>query len=326
MIEDIRLLVNGELSKVNDYLDKSLYSQEPAIKQLTQYSFQQRGKQLRPQLVLIVAGMLGGNITEKTHRGAALISLLHHASLIHDDVVDEATSRRYIKTVNSVWDNKTAVLFGDYLLARSLQIAIANQDYDFLPMLISVVQAMSEGEIIQLKEAQTMRVCEATYLQIVHKKTASLLGTSCAIGAVSISATPEQIKIMYEIGEQLGMAFQLNDDLLDYSITTDAGKSKFMDLKSRTLTLPLIYALQQASASKVQYILSLIKTYNTTADAKMAQEILSFVDSLDGINYTLRKIAHYRQTVLDLAISHLPDSPYKDLFITFIQEIMPINQ
>ncbi|NEJ83585.1 polyprenyl synthetase family protein, partial [Rhizobium leguminosarum] len=169
---------------------------------------------------------LGSNITDKTYRGAALVSLLHHASLIHDDVVDEAAYRRHVKTINTIWGNKLAVLFGDYILANSLRIAIENQDYNFLSMLTLTTQTMSEGEILQLRQAQEIVISETIYLEIIQKKTASLLAASCAMGAMSVSASQEQIEIMYAIGEQIGMAFQLSDDLLDYGTTTDAGKAK----------------------------------------------------------------------------------------------------
>jgi len=326
MLKDIPLLITKELSKVNDYINKYLHNENPIIQQVIQYSFQHPGKQLRPQLLLIIANILGSNITDKTYRGAALVSLLHHASLIHDDVVDEATYRRHVKTVNTIWGNKLAVLFGDYILANSLRIAIENQDYNFLSMLTLTTQTMSEGEILQLRQAQEISISETIYLEIIQKKTASLLAASCAMGAMSVSASQEQIEIMYAIGEQIGMAFQLSDDLLDYATTTtttttDASKAKFMDLKAHTLTLPLIYTLQQVSASEAQYILSLIKSYNTSG-TKAIQEILSFVNRAGGINYTLQKITFYQQKALDLIGAHLPPSAYTDALIALIHKII----
>lgn len=321
MLQNTRLLITKELSKVNDCINRCLYNKDSIIEQIIQSSFQHQGKQLRPQLVLLVAGMLGRDITEKTRRGAALVSLLHHASIIHDDVIDEAGYRRYKKTVNTAWGNKLAVLLGDYVLASILRIAVENQDYDFLSMLTSTAQSMSEGEILQLMQAQEIELCEVTYLQIIQKKTASLLAASCAIGAMSVNATQEQVKIMYEIGEQLGMAFQLYDDLLDYNLAADTGKPKFMDLKSHILTLPLIYALQQALPPEKQHVLSLIRSYNTV-NINNVQEILSFVNRLGGINYTLQKIASYQQTALMLTKQHLQTSCYRDLFIKLIQEII----
>ncbi|MHB9147449.1 MAG: polyprenyl synthetase family protein [Candidatus Amoebophilus sp.] len=321
MLTDISLLISKELSKVNDYINRCLYTENPVIQQVIQYSFQQQGKQLRPQLVLIIASVLGNDITEKTRRGAALVSLLHHASLIHDDVVDEATYRRHKKTVNAIWGNKLAVLFGDYVLANSLQIAIENQDYDFLPMLTLTTQTMSEGEILQLRQAQEIMASEATYLEIIQKKTASLLAACCAMGAMSVSASQEQIEIMYAIGEQIGMAFQLSDDLIDYGATTNADKATFMDLKAHTLTLPLIYALQQASASETQYILSLVKSCNT-ADTKSTQEILSLINRIGGIKYTLQKINFYQQKALDLIKTHLRPSAYTDALVALIHKMI----
>jgi octaprenyl-diphosphate synthase len=326
MLKNSPLLIAKELLKVNDYINKCLYSENPVIQQVIQYSFQHQGKQIRPQLLLIIASILEPNITDKTYRGAALVSLLHHASLIHDDVVDEATYRRHIKTVNAIWGNKLAVLFGDYILATSLRIATENQDYNFLSMLTSTTQIMSEGEILQLRQAQETIISETTYLEIIQKKTASLLAASCAMGAMSVSAPQNQIEIMYAIGEQIGMAFQLSDDLSDYSgNTTDAGKAKFMDFKARTLTLPLIYALQQVSASDAQYILSLIKNYNT-ADIEATQEILSFVNRAGGINYTVQKIIFYQQEALELIGSYLPPSAYTDALIALIHKMILAKQ
>jgi octaprenyl-diphosphate synthase len=319
-LENARCLIQKGLSKMIDYIANSIQPEEDIIRELIEYLLQQQGKQIRPQLVLAVALLLKKNITEKTLRGAALISLLHHASLMHDDVVDEATYRRYAKTFNTVWSNKIAILFGDYILASILHLAVQNKDYEYLSILTKTVQVMSEGEIIQLSHAKESIINERIYLEIIRKKTASLLGASCAIGAISVAASAEHIEMVYRIGEHLGMAFQIKDDLLDYEIGKDIGKETFMDLKAQKLTLPLIYALQQAQPFEKQAILKTIQQAPNCPGT--FQQVLLFVNKFEGIGYTVKKMTFYQQEAIQLLENNIVPSIYRDLFALLIKEML----
>jgi len=316
MLQNIQSIMQEELSQVNAYIQQSLSSDSQLLQQLITHISQQQGKQIRPQLTLLVAGILGGKITDKARRGAALTSLLHQASLIHDDVVDEAMTRRYIATVNAQWGNKIAVLWGDYVLASMLRMIAANKDYAYMDMLVATAQAMAEGEIMQLQQAQEGGCSEAAYLQIIQKKTASLMAASCALGAIAVDASSEQMDIAYQIGEQLGMAFQLADDLIDYDSQVNTGKSSFMDVKAQQFTLPLIYSLQQASASEVEHVRKMVK--KAPHDAVVLQAVLQFVNQWGGIVYTQQKIAFHHEQALRLIDSCLPPSDYTVALTSFI--------
>lgn len=323
MLHNIQLIMQEELSQVNVYIQQCLSSNNQPIQQLITHISQQQGKQIRPQLTLLVVGILGGKITDKARRGAALVSLLHHASLIHDDVIDEASTRRYIATVNAQWGNKIAVLLGDYVLASMLRMIAANKDYDYMDILVSTAQAMAEGEIMQLQQVQVGGCNEAAYLQIIQKKTASLMAASCALGAIAVDASSEQMNIAYQIGEQLGMAFQLADDLIDYDSYAHTGKTAFMDLKAQQFTLPLIYSLQQASSSEVQHIKGIIQDIHY--DAAALEAVLQFINQWGGVAYTQQKISFYRQQTLGLIDSYLPPSDYVVALISFINQLLPPN-
>jgi octaprenyl-diphosphate synthase len=321
MLQDTRLLIQEELSQVNANIQQCLSSDNQALQQLFIHISQQQGKQIRPQLTLLLAGILGGKITDKARQGAALVSLLHHASLIHDDVIDEASTRRYIATVNAQWGNKVAVLWGDYVLASMLRMIVANKDYAYMDILVSTAQAMAEGEIRQLQEVQVGGCNEATYLQIIQKKTASLMAASCALGAIAVDASSEQVDIAYQIGEQLGIAFQLADDLIDYDSYAHTGKPAFMDLKAQQFTLPLIYSLQQVSLPEAQHIRKAIQ--DIPHDAAALQTVLQFVNQWGGIAYTRQKISFYHQQTLRLMDDYLPHSDYTAALVSLIKQVLP---
>lgn len=317
--ENIQLYLQKQVAKVNEYIIEWLQTEDFQLQQLINYLLQQQGKQLRPQLVLASALALGGGITEKTLRGAALVSLVHNASLIHDDVVDEATHRRHVKTFNAVWDNKLAVLFGDYILTTILRIAVDNQDYEYLSMLARTAQTMSVGEIKQLMQVGQRMITEEDYLEVIRYKTASLFGAASALGALSMAAPAQHVQMMCMVGEQVGMAFQLRDDLLDYTKEEqDTGKAAFMDLKGGKLTLPLIYSLGQVSVSESQTILDML--YSPTFDT---QKIVTFVKEAGGFEYTLQKILSYKNAVLDILNANLSPSLSKT-FILLIEEMLKI--
>lgn len=320
MLQNIQSIMQEELSQVNAYIQQSLSSDSAFLQQLITHTSQQPGRQIRPQLTLLVAGMLGGTITDKARRGAALISLLHHASLIHDDVIDEASSRRYVATVNANWGNKVAVLLGDYVLASMLRIMAANKDFSYMSMVVTTAQAMAEGEIMQLQQAQEGGGSEAGYLQIIQKKTASLMAAACALGAIAVDASAAQVDIAYQIGEQLGIAFQLVDDLRDYDSYAHTGKLAFMDLKAQQFTLPLIYCLQYASPSEVHHMRIVMQDIH---DEAAIEAVLGFIKQEGGMAYTQQKIAFYYQQALGLINSYLPPSDYTAALISLVEEVLP---
>ena len=300
-------------------LDKQLRALAPAeapwLQQFVQHWHQAPGKQLRPQCVFLVAGACG-NTSPKAHRAALLVTLLHQASLIHDDVVDGAAQRRGQPAVHAVWGNKRAVLFGDYLLARVLRLTTLHQDYDLLDLLAEVAQAMSQGELLQLAQAHRPDTTEAIYLDIIHQKTAQLLGACFAMGALAAGAPQAQVEALQQAGLQVGMAFQVRDDLLDYG-TEPHGKPQGIDIREGKLTLPLIYALQQASDSERQRIQSMIAAGNS----QDFQTIISFVQRSQGMADAQCKVHQYCQKALQ-GLQILPESPCKASLQMLIQALM----
>ncbi|MEM7055931.1 MAG: polyprenyl synthetase family protein [Bacteroidota bacterium] len=318
-LQDIQALITTELKALNKYIYKILKRSDLLLGQLTKYLLQHPGKQLRPQLVFLVAGASGG-ITEKTRRGAALVTLLHNASLVHDDVVDEATHRRGMSSINAIWKNKAAVLLGDYILSSGLRIIVEHQDYDFLETISNTTQAMSEGELLQIEKAHQLAITEAEYLQIIQQKTASLMAACCAIGALSANASGRQADIMYQVGDQLGIAFQIQDDLLDYNSAGKLGKATGMDIKEKKITLPLLYALQQATEHDRQNILHMIKNHGQKPEK--VQEIMAFVRSVGGITYAQEMMYGYRRKALELLAVYVQPSPYKKMLTNLIYQVI----
>lgn len=314
-MKEIQSLIAPEMLALEAQIHASIRSDSHWVQQLAQYAFQAPGKQLRPILVFLAAGACGG-ITPKAQRGALLVTLLHQASLIHDDVVDEATHRRDRPTINTAWNNKVAVLLGDYLLATILRLATQHQDHDLLVLVSETVQAMSEGELLQLAHVHAFDTTESIYLDIIYKKTAHLFGTCLAVGAMAAGASLAQVTALRQVGEQVGMAFQLKDDWLDYG-EEEIGKARGMDLQAGQSTLPLIRALQQAPTQERKVMLDILKHPNK--DAKKQVEILAFVKQSKSMVYTKQQIHRYQKKAFD-GLAPLIDSPYKKALVTLIQD------
>lgn len=312
------------LEEINSSLEDNLTNVLPIVKQAIQYLNNHRGKQLRTKLVLLIAGALNnGKIIEKTKRGATLVTLLHQASLIHDDVVDGAAYRRHVETLNVVWGNKEAVLLGDYMVSCAWRMALLNQDYDFLTTLSEAVKVMSEGELMQLTHFQPAALpSEKIYFETIQKKTAFLMACCCAIGAMSVPSSPQQVVNMHEIGMLFGMAFQLQDDLLDYQQPYKTGKAIGMDLKSQTITLPLIYALQMAQPTVAQHILACILEVDKS---NKVAEIIDFVVQSEGCSYTIQKINFFFQQVCEKIEKNIPASPWKDVLLELVYQTIKMN-
>ena len=258
-LSEISLPIKSELEKFEELFKQSVKSDNKLVDLIARYIIRQKGKKIRPLLVLLAAKISGG-VTERTYRGAVLVELLHTATLVHDDVVDNADKRRGFWSINALFKNKVAVLMGDYLLARGLMIAVDGKDYDFLEVITNTVKRMSEGELLQIKKTRKLDIDEPTYFRIISDKTASLLETCCQIGAQSASNNIEHHEAMKKFGEAIGIAFQIRDDVLDYegSFST-IGKPVGGDIKEKKITLPLIYSLNQVSKNEAAEIKRLIK-------------------------------------------------------------------
>jgi octaprenyl-diphosphate synthase len=316
-MKETQALIADEMLALEAQIHALIKSDDYLLQTINQYVFQAPGKQLRSMLLLLAAGACGG-ITPRALRGALLVNLLHQASLAHDDVVDEATHRRHRPTINTVWNNKAAVLFGDYLLAKILHLAVQHQDHDLLALITQTIQAMSEGELRQLEQSHTYDTTEAVYLDIIYKKTAHLFGTCLALGAMAAGAPTIQVASLRQVGEQVGMAFQLKDDLLDYG-TEDMGKPLSMDLKEGKLTLPLIHALQQAPAQVRKEILYSIK--HARHHLQQQEAVLAFVRQSQGIYYTQQVMLRYQHKALQ-TLANTAASPYQRGLFELIQHIL----
>ena len=305
-VEDIMAPIQSELIAFEAYFKDSMKSDVPLLDKVTQYVVKRKGKQMRPMFVFLTAGVCG-QINESTHRGAALIELLHTASLVHDDVVDDANYRRGFFSINALWKNKIAVLVGDYLLSRGLLLSVEHNDFHLLRIVSNAVREMSEGELLQSYKARKLDVDEEVYYQIIRQKTASLIASCCSVGASSVSTDEATIKHMWDFGEKVGMAFQIKDDLFDYG-EDEIGKPLGIDIKEKKMTLPLIYALKNADWLEKKKIIYLIR--NRSEDKKAVNEVISFVKKSGGLEYAKEKMTAFYQEALSL-LDQFPDSAYK---------------
>lgn len=310
--------VELELDTFDAHFKKAIRSKIAFVDLIARYIVKQKGKRIRPALVLLSAGACG-SINESTHRGASLVEILHTATLIHDDVLDESDTRRGFPSINSLWKNKVAVLMGDYLLAKGLLLSLDNGDFGFLKITSDAVRRMSEGEILQTKKSRDLDINEATYLRIISDKTASLFATCCEIGAASANADEALRKNLRSFGENIGMVFQIRDDLLDYtSRKSITGKPVGLDVKEKKITLPLIHALEKAPKSEAKEIVRAIKN---GASKKELQTIVDFAAEYGGIEYALKRANEYSSVARD-AVASLPDSPAKNSLLEFVAFVM----
>jgi octaprenyl-diphosphate synthase len=266
------------------------------LDRIMQYIVRRKGKQLRPMFVLLSA-KLGGDINDSSYRAASLVELLHTATLVHDDVVDEANERRGFFSINALWKNKIAVLVGDYLLSKGLLLSLDNKDHRVLQLLSTAVRLMSEGELLQLEKSRKLNLDEKIYYEIIGGKTASLLASSCAAGASTTFENDEAIEKMRLFGEKVGMAFQIKDDLFDYS-SEAIGKPTGNDIKEKKLTLPLIYTLNNCDAALRKKIIYIIKNQNTQKDK--VDFVLDAVENFGGITYATNKMFAFRDEALEI--------------------------
>ncbi|RXK49813.1 polyprenyl synthetase family protein [Aquirufa rosea] len=271
------------------------------------YIIQRKGKQMRPMFVFLSAGVMG-EINEKTYRGAALIELLHTATLVHDDVVDDSNYRRGFFSINAIWKNKIAVLVGDYLLSKGLLLSIENDDFDLLKSVSTAVREMSEGELLQIEKARKLDITEDIYFDIIRKKTATLISACCAVGVQSVGASEENVQIARDFGDRVGIAFQIKDDLFDYG-DAEIGKPLGIDIKEKKMTLPLIYSLQNTNSGTKKRIIHLIK--NDSENPKSIREVIEFVKNTGGLEYATKRMHEFAAEAREI-LNKFPESKYRN--------------
>ncbi len=298
----------------------SMTSKVALLNRITHYIVNRKGKQMRPMFVFLTAKLLNnGEVNERTYRGASVIELIHTATLVHDDVVDESNKRRGFFSINALWKNKIAVLVGDYLLSKGLLLSIDNGDFDLLKIISVAVREMSEGELLQIEKARRLDITEEVYYDIIRQKTATLIAACCSLGACSVKPDSPDVEIFRKFGELCGMAFQIKDDLFDYG-GEKIGKPTGIDIKEQKMTLPLIYALNNCSKKEKSWVINSIKNHNK--DKKRVKEVIAFVKDKGGLDYSVTKMLQYRDEALKL-LSTYPESDYKsalELMVNYVVE------
>jgi len=319
IVAQIKQPIQIEMEIFERKFKESMASKVPLLNRITHFIVRRKGKQMRPMFVFLVAKMVSkGNFTERTYRGAALIELIHTGSLVHDDVVDDSNRRRGFFSLNALWKNKIAVLVGDFLFSKSLLLSIDNDDFDLLKLISIALKEMTEGELLQIEKARKLDITEAIYYEIIRQKTATLIAACCGIGAASVNADNQTIAIMRKFGELIGIAFQIKDDLFDYT-DDKIGKPTGIDIKEQKMTLPLIYTLNNCSEKKKNWLINSIKNYNR--DKKRVKEVIAFVRDNGGIEYTISKMKDYQAKALEL-LNNYPDSPYKTSLKTMVNYVI----
>lgn len=311
----IKAPVNEEMKSFEKHFLEAMDTNIPLLKTIVNYMYRRKGKQLRPVIVFLTAKLLG-EVTDKTYTAASMLELLHTATLIHDDVVDEAYQRRGAFSINALWRSKVAVLVGDFLLSKGLLLSVKHKAYDLLEIMSEAVREMSEGELLQIEKSRKQDVDEDTYFEIIRKKTATLIASCAANGACSVNASDETIEEMRLFGEYLGIAFQIKDDLLDYTSSSVIGKPSYQDIKEKKLTLPLIFALSKASPKEKQKILKIVRRHNK--NSTKVKEVVSFVKSSGGIEYTIDRMNQYKDKAIDI-LNKYPDSDERKALITLVE-------
>ena len=318
-VEQIKLPIQNEMELFEEKFKGSMLTKVPLLNRITYYIVRRKGKQMRPMFVFLVAKMVSdGGFDERTYRGASVVELIHTATLVHDDVVDDSNRRRGFFSINALWKNKIAVLVGDFLLSKGLLLSIDNEDFDLLKLISIAVREMSEGELLQIEKARKLDITEEVYFEIIRKKTATLIAACCGIGAASVGANQETVQQMRKFGEYIGIAFQIKDDLFDYS-DDKIGKPTGIDIKEQKMTLPLIYTLNTCSEKDKNWIINSVKKYNK--DKKKVKEVITFVKENGGIEYTISKMNDYKNRALTI-LENYPDSPYKDSLLQMIDYVV----
>ncbi len=308
IVEQIKEPILLEMESFEDRFYESMSTKVALLNRITHYIVNRKGKQMRPMFVFLVAKIVsGGTVNDRTYRGASVIELIHTASLVHDDVVDDSYRRRGFFSINALWKNKIAVLVGDFLLSKGMLLCIDHEDFDLLKIISVAVREMSEGELLQIEKARLLDITEEVYYEIIRQKTATLIAACCALGAASVAPNSEEVHKMRRFGELIGMAFQIKDDLFDYG-EERIGKPTGIDIKEQKMTLPLIYALNQAPKDERKWLINSIKNHNR--DKTRVKKVIQYVKDHGGLTYAEQKMHQFKLEALAL-IENYPDSPQK---------------
>ena len=318
-VYEIREPISKEMEVFEEKFSKLMLSKVPLLNRITHYIIKRKGKQMRPMLIFLCSKLLSnGKVNDKVYRGASVIELIHTATLIHDDVVDESNKRRGFFSINAIWKNKIAVLVGDFLLSKGMLLCIDNKDYDILDVISESVKQMSEGELLQIEKTKKLNIDEKTYFEIIQKKTASLISSCCKIAAISVTTNSNQIEKISKLGMYIGIAFQIKDDLFDYG-KSRIGKPRGIDIKQKKLTLPLIYTLNNVEKKERKWIISSLKKRNKSRT--LINQIISLVKERGGLNYAIETMNKYHQLSLK-ELEDFQDSRYKDSLISMINYVI----
>jgi len=308
-VEQIKAPIYEEMELFEKKFSASMSSNVALINRITHFIVNRKGKQMRPMFVFLVAKMLGkGKVTERVYRGASVIELIHTATLVHDDVIDDSNQRRGFFSVNALWKNKIAVLVGDFLLSKGQLLTVEHEDFDLLKIISVAVREMSQGELLQIEKSRHLDITEEIYYEIIRQKTATLLATCCEMGAQSVNAPEEDVLKMRAFGEAIGMAFQIKDDLFDYG-TSKIGKPLGIDIKEQKMTLPLIHALRQASEKERKAMIHIVKNKNN--DKKAVNQLIERVKQLGGLDFAVVQMKQYQEKALAI-LAQYPQSEYKN--------------
>lgn len=307
-LKEIKAPVEEQMKIFETRFRDSMKTSVPLLNTITRYIVKRKGKQMRPLFVFFSAELFSG-INERTYRAAALIEMLHTATLIHDDVVDDSNERRGFFSLNALWKNKISVLVGDYLLSRGLLLSLENDDFDLLRIVSNSTREMSEGELLQIEKARTLDIEESVYFEIIRKKTASLIASCLACGTASTGASPEDVEKIRQIGEKIGIAFQIKDDILDFDTSCAKGKPSGVDIKERKMTLPLIYLLNNSGYLQKRKIINIVKNHNT--DREKVAWLIDQVTQGGGLDYAVKMMTQYRNEAIEL-LQQMPDKPAKE--------------
>lgn len=318
VVAQIKEPVNEEMELFENKFREAMSSKVALLNRITYYIVNRKGKQMRPMFVFLAAKLLNdGEVNERTYRGASVIELIHTATLVHDDVVDESNKRRGFFSINALWKNKIAVLVGDYLLSKGLLLSIDNGDFDLLRIISVAVREMSEGELLQIEKARRLDITEEVYYDIIRQKTATLIAACCSLGACSVKPESTDVETFRKFGELCGMAFQIKDDLFDYG-EEKIGKPTGIDIKEQKMTLPLIYTLNNCSKSEKRWLINSVKNHNK--NKKRVREVIAFVKANGGLDYAVQKMLHFKEEALKL-LGAYPESQYKsslELMVNYV--------
>lgn len=319
VISKIKLPVEKEMELFEKKFTQSMSSQVALLNRITHFIVNRKGKQMRPMFVFLVAKMVSeGEVNERTYRGASVIELIHTATLVHDDVVDDSNRRRGFFSINALWKNKIAVLVGDFLLSKGLLLSIDNNDFDLLKIISVAVREMSEGELLQIEKARRLDITEDIYYEIIRQKTATLIAACCSLGAASVKPGSDEVSKMRKFGELIGMAFQIKDDLFDYG-NERIGKPTGIDIKEQKMTLPLIHVLNKVSDKEKAWVINSVKNHNK--NKKRVDEVISFVKEKGGLDYAVTRMKEFQREALAL-LNDYPDSPYKESLIIMVNYVI----